>query len=287
MRPLRSASNAIGKLKQRFVNDAPSTSSSLRPLSSTMRRRSSRCSRAIAALLTNASCSATRIRFSKESCWRRVSTGVYACCHVQSDSHVGIDVQAELQHKTGSPALGPTYIPPQPAPGPLMQAPLQRTALNRQHARRAGQPFAPRMAPGSAAQSEMSFPARSPQGHPTPSSHASSPAAMSTQSPASMQPGGLTPPGSAMHSQSFAAQQQARSRYAMQHPSQRQAPAVQYANSTGMSNLSVSSAADNNGGAPAAPSAYYPSPFQKHIDQLGKWSRSLSPLIGRTLVVLG
>lgn len=194
---------------------------------------------------------------------------LYRTHHV-ADILVGIDVQAELQLKTGSPALGPAYMPPHPAPGSMAPAPLQRTALNRQHARRAGQPFAQRMAPGSAAPSEASFSARSPQGHPTPSSHASSPTGISTQSPASMQQGGITPPASVMHAQQqhYAVQQHSRPRYVMQHPPQRAAPPVQYGNST--SNLT-----DSNGGVSSAPSAYYPSPFQKHIEELGKWSHSL------------
>lgn len=186
-------------------------------------------------------------------------------------------MQAELQLKTGSPALGPTYMPPHPAPGSMVSAPLQRTAMNRQHARRAGQPFTQRMAPGSATQSEMSFSARSPQGHPTPSSHASSPTAISTQSPASMQPGGMTPPASAVHGQQqhYAVQQPSRPRYVMQHPPQRVAPPVQYSNSSNVSGLSASSSLGENGNG-TAPSAYYPSPFQKHIEELGKLSRILN-----------
>ncbi|KAL1297112.1 hypothetical protein AAFC00_004692 [Neodothiora populina] len=187
----------------------------------------------------------------------------------------GIDVQAELQLKTGSPALAPAYMPPQPAPGHMVSAPLQRTALNRQHARRAGQPFTQRMAPGSAPQSEISFSARSPQGHPTPSSHASSPAAL-TQSPASMQQGGMTPPASVIHGQpqhynvqqQQQQQQQSRPRYVMQHPPSRAAP-VQYANaSSNMSNQTTPNSVENNGPVASAPSAYYPSPFQKHIEEL-------------------
>lgn len=189
----------------------------------------------------------------------------------------GIDVQAELQLKTGSPAMGHTYMPPHPASNSMASAPLQRTAINRQHARRAGQPFTQRMAPGSAAQSELSFSARSPQGHPTPSSHASSPTAL-TQSPASMQQGGITPPASAMHGQQqHYSVQQPRPRYVMQHPPQRVAPPVQYANSNSVPNLPAPNLADgnNNNSVASAPSAYYPSPFQKHIEELGKLSRTL------------
>ena len=187
-------------------------------------------------------------------------------------------------------------MPPHPAPGPMVSAPLQRTALNRQHARRAGQPFTQRLGSGSAAQPELSFSARSPQGHPTPSSHASSPTALSTQSPASMHQGGMTPPASSvMHGQQqqqhFGVQQQqqqARQRYVMQHPPQRAAPPVQYSSSGNVSSLSAPSLGDGNNGVASAPSTYYPSPFQKHIEELGKFSHSPNPsLPNRTMFVLG
>ncbi|GAB7353074.1 hypothetical protein MBLNU459_g3622t1 [Dothideomycetes sp. NU459] len=185
----------------------------------------------------------------------------------------GIDVQAELQLKTGSPALGPSYMP-HAAPAPVMSAGLQRTAMNRQHARRSGQTFPQRMGPGSAPQSEMSFSARSPQGHPTPSSHASSPTAMSTQSPASMQQGGMTPPAPVVSGQQqYAPHRPSGSRYVMQHPPHRPPPSTQYANSNGASSMSTGGLTDTNPGALGGPSAYYPSPFQKHIDQLGKYSQ--------------
>lgn len=149
--------------------------------------------------------------------------------------------------------------------------------MNRQHARRAGQPFGQqRMGSGSATQSEMSFSARSPQGHPTPSSHASSPAALA-QSPASLQHGGITPPASGMHGQQqhYGAQQPPRQRYSMQHPPQRVAPPVQYAPGGG-ANLPPPTMAESNSAVASAPSTYYPSPFQKHIEELGKLSRSPS-----------
>jgi hypothetical protein len=184
----------------------------------------------------------------------------------------GIDVQAELQMKTGSPAVGHSYIPHH-APAPMASAPLQRTALNRQHARRSGQVYPPRLGPGAPTQPDLSFSARSPQGHPTPSSHASSPTALSTQSPASA----MTPPASAItgaqqpqqqqQQQQYGIAQPPRSRYVMQHPPQHRGPAYNASNG-------VSSIAETSNGAPG--STFYPSPFQKHIEQLGKWSRSLS-----------
>lgn len=97
----------------------------------------------------------------------------------------GIDVQAELQIKTGSPVLGPGFVHTAAAvpQGQAAQPPLQRAAIQRQHARRSGgQGFLPKLAPGQAT-SEISFPTSSPQGHPTPSSHASSPTNVQTRSP--------------------------------------------------------------------------------------------------------
>ncbi|KAL2022549.1 hypothetical protein VTK56DRAFT_5156 [Thermocarpiscus australiensis] len=88
----------------------------------------------------------------------------------------GIDVQAELRAKTGSPNLGPTHVPPN-----LMQPPpIQRAILNRHHARRSNSSIAPKLEPG------IGVPplpppihphpsALSPRGRQTPSSHSASP----------------------------------------------------------------------------------------------------------------
>ncbi|KAJ8120956.1 hypothetical protein ONZ43_g2474 [Nemania bipapillata] len=57
----------------------------------------------------------------------------------------GIDVQAELQAKTGSPNLGPTHMPQN-----MMQPPpIQRAILNRHHnSRRPASSIAPKLEPG-------------------------------------------------------------------------------------------------------------------------------------------
>ncbi|RMX72540.1 hypothetical protein D0869_14515 [Hortaea werneckii] len=116
----------------------------------------------------------------------------------------GIDVQAELQLKTGSALLPPPgYLPPgmNPPPSQPAQPPLQRTAVERQHARRSGGPtFLPKLAPGQPSQ-DGGYQNTSPQGHPTPSSHASSPTNVSTRSPMAMHQGGMTPPTSSMLAQ--------------------------------------------------------------------------------------
>ena len=208
---------------------------------------------------------------------------------------LGIDVQAELQLKTGNPILPPGYLPPgmsqpqQQAPHP----PLQRTAVQRQHARRSGgQAFLPKLAPGQPSQ-DMSYTNTSPQGHPTPSSHASSPTNL-TRSPMTAQQGGMTPPTSAGLAQGQAQQYQPYPRpsqppnpgyYQIPHQSspetQRQTlPPSRYQSSTSHSNSSQSTmnAANhmgpNQGGFGVNAAGYYPSPFQKHIDQLGMSPRS-------------
>ncbi|SPQ22702.1 1ebd752f-bab6-494b-a9a2-7fbaa6453d8a [Thermothielavioides terrestris] len=56
----------------------------------------------------------------------------------------GIDVQAELRAKTGSPNLGPTHVPQTLVQPP----PIQRAILNRHHARRSNSGIAPKLEPG-------------------------------------------------------------------------------------------------------------------------------------------
>lgn len=86
----------------------------------------------------------------------------------------GIDVQAELQAKTGSPNLGPTHVPQN-----LVQPPtIQRAIMSRNHGRRSNSSIAPKLEPGMNAlpppiQQQHNFP--SPKNRPTPPSHANSP----------------------------------------------------------------------------------------------------------------
>ncbi|KAM3415567.1 hypothetical protein BST61_g9088 [Cercospora zeina] len=199
----------------------------------------------------------------------------------------GIDVQAELQMKTGSPVLGPgfmhgaTTLPQHP--------PLQRTTLQRAQARRSGQNFLPKLAPGQA-NADMGFSTTSPLAHPTPSSHASSPSQLSTRSPA-LQQGGMTSPASAVLAQpqgqpyqnfARASQQPNHAFYqAQQQPAaakrrHRPTPSSTYPSSaSGISNVSNGSQAlphpgSSGGSAPASANAFYPGPFQKqfeHLDQ--------------------
>ncbi|KAM0150049.1 hypothetical protein ACHAPG_009052 [Botrytis cinerea] len=109
----------------------------------------------------------------------------------------GIDVQAELRAKTGSPHLGPTHMQQNMAQPPT----VQRAIMNRHHqARRSNSSIAPKLEPG------VSFHAnQSPQSRPTPSSHASSP---TTSSPGFNNQGVLTPPSSDSQMQHQQQQQQ-------------------------------------------------------------------------------
>lgn len=212
--------------------------------------------------------------------------------------------------KTGSPTFPPGFmqhIPIQPT-----QPPLQRAAVQRHHARRSGQAITPKLQPGQS-QPDLTFHNTSPQAVPTPSSHVSSPNTVSTRSPVTMHQGGMTPPTSAVLAQTQAQQYQqgfSRSQQPSLNPqfyqpaqhqsqhfqrAQRPPPPQQFhSNTSGISSQSPSS--QSNGGHTGPPgssgsgggsnstsavpsaSAYYPSPFQKHIDQLGKFTPPPSPI---------
>jgi len=98
----------------------------------------------------------------------------------------GIDVQAELRAKTGSPTLGPTHMPQNMVQPP----PIQRALLNRHHARRSNSSIAPKLEPG-IVPGPLPPPLQSPHAHatgaspknrPTPPSHTASPTATSYSS---------------------------------------------------------------------------------------------------------
>jgi len=197
-------------------------------------------------------------------------------------------VQAELQVKTGSPAIGP----PQPAPhvpASTVPPPAQRTAMDRQYARPRsfnGLPPQQRAAPSSArsmhARRDGSFSAIMPQGQPTPSSHASSPGALSTESPGAGPQNVMTSPASTgpnhgLGQQQFRSTQTAhapRYRYQMQNPPQQQPSSVMPQQHHVSSIMSSSAAGHSQMGATAGPgAAAYPSPFSKHIEPLGKSPR--------------
>lgn len=114
----------------------------------------------------------------------------------------GIDVQAELQAKHGSPNFGPTHMPA----NLIQPPPMSRTLLNRHHNRRSTSSIAPKLEPGFTTLPPIhagSLSAGSPKSRPTPSSHAASPTATEGfgPSPASSENGpsgmrsGMGPPG--------------------------------------------------------------------------------------------
>ncbi|PSK60271.1 AP-1-like transcription factor [Elsinoe australis] len=183
----------------------------------------------------------------------------------------GIDVQAELQVKTGSPIFDPSHLPPQ-MPAPMIPTPLQRTAVNRQQARRSYQArpqpatqYMPRTA-------SMSM--HSPTGQPTPSSHASSPTAMSSRSTASIQQGSMPSPASAVLTQGQIQSPPGHPQSAGARHAHRPLSSSHYPSSSGMSSTSNGSSrsmATGRQGHPHLPQGYaYSTQFQKHIDELGK-----------------
>jgi hypothetical protein len=177
----------------------------------------------------------------------------------------GIDVQAELRAKTGSPHLGPTHMPQN-----MAQPTVQRAIMNRHHqARRSNSSIAPKLEPGA--------PLQSPQSRPTPPSHASSP---TSNSPSFHNQGVMTPPAS--DAMQFQQQQQQQQRL---QPAKPQPIQGLQGNPAMMGNpgsvgplgpkMQGGSGTSGTGGTPIT-AAYYPSPnFQNHIEQLGKLSRPL------------
>lgn len=176
---------------------------------------------------------------------------------------LGIDVQAELRAKTGSPHLGPTNI------NATMQPTIQRAIMNRHHqARRSNSSIAPKVEPGASIQS--------PQSRPTPSSHASSPTSIS---PGFHPQGVMTPPGSETQAQ-FQQQQHQRLQAKPQPQAGHGLSDPGLIGNTGMVGATLrakgpgNSAPGTTGGVPAA-TALYPAPFQNHFEQLGKLTRPL------------
>lgn len=200
----------------------------------------------------------------------------------------GIDVQAELRAKTGSPNLGPTHMPQNLVQPP----PIQRAILNRHHARRSQSSIAPKLEPGMSI-SPLPAPihshnsALSPKSRQTPSSHSDSPSGTTSfgsqhgASPANsdhlnppIRP--PLPPGTAMKAPP---PPHLGPLHGLPAPRQLQIPGIQQATNHA------------RGGVTGNPASFYPTPsFQNHIEQLGKLSRLLFTLprpIVWNFVVLG
>lgn len=185
-------------------------------------------------------------------------------------------MQAELRAKGGSPNLGPTRMPVSAAP---VSQPIQRYAVNKYAQNRRSLTSMPKpdgISPGLP-------PTISPRIQPTPTSHISSPTTSITQSPNFLPQGGAISPSFGPVSQQ---NQQLRPPQQQQHlrpqfnPPQRPAAV----NSTyPTSAATIASALTANAG--TGPS-YYPSPFQNHYEELGKYPL-MSPLKAWNFVVLG
>ncbi|PGH18881.1 hypothetical protein AJ80_04299 [Polytolypa hystricis UAMH7299] len=195
----------------------------------------------------------------------------------------GIDVQAELSLKSGSPGLNPSKPSTQSA---SHASPRSRGGISKQpiHRHRAG--LAPKPDPLHVTQAhrEDAYTTRSPQLQPTPTSHVSSPS--TAKSPGFALQGGMSPTGTDIH-----AQQQQQQRNAPQSHSRPQLlPHPGTYSHTPQSIVTQHSDAmdatpatqpmipsSNTMNASRMPPAYYPSPFQKHYDQLGKRTRPSPP----------
>jgi hypothetical protein len=175
-----------------------------------------------------------------------------------TNSIEGIDVQAELRAKTGSPQVGPAHMPQNMAQPPTMQ----RAIMNRhQQARRSNSNIAPKLEPG--------VPLQSPQLRPTPPSHVSSP---TSNSPGFSNPGVMTPPASDSQTQH---QRLQAAKGLTGNPAILANPGVI---GTPLGPKGQASSGPGSGGGTPIAAALYPSPFQNyrnhnfrnHIEQLGK-----------------
>lgn len=164
----------------------------------------------------------------------------------------GIDVQAELRLKTGAPGAAakpaPNPMPPKSAPAPPGPRPGQRHPAG----------IASKPDAFGISQREGAYGVSSPQFQATPTSHVSSPS--HAKSPGfAFQGGGMSPVG--VESQAGRPQLLPQPRT---FNNQTSPPAIS------MPHTDPSDAKPRRPGAGRVPSAYYPSPFQKHYDQLGK-----------------
>lgn len=196
----------------------------------------------------------------------------------------GIDVQAELRAKTGSPNLGPTRAPASALNSPNQPPLQQRAILNRQQQRRSlqGPPKAdgsnglPMIQPDGPLQ-------RSPLSQPTPGSHLSSPAQSATRSPNFLPQGHSVSPnfGPMPPQQQPLRPQPPRSNFASMMPGpQRPSLITNQPPSNGISSSSTVGSSGSGITQSSGPSSYYQTQFTDHMSQLGKLSRFLCPLLG-------
>ncbi|EFQ90416.1 hypothetical protein PTT_13034 [Pyrenophora teres f. teres 0-1] len=188
----------------------------------------------------------------------------------------GIDVQAELRAKTGSPNLGPTRAPASAHTSPN-QAPLQQRAMmNRQQQRRSLQGPPKLDASNGLAMIQPDGPIqRSPLSQPTPGSHLSSPAQSATRSPNFMPHGqSVSPNFGPMPSQQQQQQplrpQPPRSNFTPIMGAQRPSLVTNQPPSNGLSTASTLGTSANNMTQSSGPSSFYQAQFSDHMSQLGK-----------------
>jgi len=189
----------------------------------------------------------------------------------------GIDVQAELRAKTGSPNLGPTRAPASAHTSPN-QAPLQQRAiLNRQQQRRSlqGPPKVdsvnglPMIQPDGPIQ-------RSPLSQPTPGSHLSSPAQSATRSPSFIPHGqsvspnfGPIPPQQQQHQQQQPLRPQPpRSNFTPMMGAQRPSLVTNQAPANGIASASTVGSNGNGITQSSGPTSFYQTQFTDHMSQL-------------------
>ena len=179
-------------------------------------------------------------------------------------------MQAELKSKTEGSHIIPHAHPPSGAPNP---SPVQRAIMNRQNQTRrsnsgaSSQALRPRSSHTSSTQS--------PRLQPTPS-HMISPT--TTRSPVGMPKGGMVPP-----SMDLKAQQQQQPPPPHDRSYSHQAPSKISIPSAGQSTLQTPTPSTADGSrssemgsvAGTTQTSFYPSPFQAHIEQLGKLARPL------------
>jgi hypothetical protein len=170
----------------------------------------------------------------------------------------GIDVQAELRAKTGSPNLGPTHMPQNIVQPP----PIQRAIMNRHHqSRRSNSNIAPKAEPVPVLPPPLQphSNAASPKNRPTPSSHSNSPSNTgSAFSPAASDNMSMRGSMTSMSRQQMPQQP---------HQSQQQQQQQQMPQNTQAPRPSMM---QNGGrGQTGSGASYYPTPaFQNHIEQL-------------------
>ncbi|KAJ0424164.1 hypothetical protein BJY00DRAFT_14516 [Aspergillus carlsbadensis] len=164
----------------------------------------------------------------------------------------GIDVQAELRLKTGTPS-GPGKPSPITAKAPS----LQQAAISRSSAQRHPSGLAPKEPFSVPPSRDSGFGIPSPQFQATPPSHVSSPS--HTKSPGYGFQGAMSPAGIDPQAQHARSQMISHSRNISQ-----ASPPI----SIGQPEPIDPKSGPMGSRAARVPSAYYPSPFQKHYDQL-------------------